>query len=141
VRTFDALAMDVREQSLQGLRVLVVEDEALVAILLEDMLADLGCEVVASAPRVGTARDLVGQKNVDCAILDVNVGGETVYSIAELLAQQGVPFMFVTGYSSSTLHSAFQQRPILQKPFRPDDLRDALKSLRVSRPAITAKRH
>src|SRR4051812_30093716 len=117
---------NVNARPLDGMRVLVVEDEALVAILLEDMLTDLGCEVVASAPRVGVARELVGQNDVDCAILDVNVGGETIYPVAELLAESGVPFMFVTGYSKATLDPAFQQRPILQKPFDSNTLRDTL---------------
>src|SRR4051812_30767302 len=115
---------------LGGMRVLVVGDEGLVALLLEEILDDLGCQVLASAARVAAARELVARKNVDCAILDVNVGGETVYPVAEMLAQLGVPFMFVTGYSKTGVDPAFRDHPILQKPFLSEDLRKALMRLK-----------
>ncbi len=117
---------------LSGMRVLVVEDETLVAILLEDMLTDLGCEVIGLAARVGAAREMVERNKPDCVILDVNVGGEMVYPVAEMLEARGVPFVFVTGYSGKTVVPRFQTRPTLQKPFECDQLRTVLSGLRVA---------
>jgi CheY-like chemotaxis protein len=80
-----------RAAKLKGLRVLVVEDEALVAFQLEDMLAELGCAVIGPASRVGQALDLLGRERVDAAVLDVNVAGELVYPVADALTAQGPP--------------------------------------------------
>jgi CheY-like chemotaxis protein len=105
--------------SLQGLRVLVVEDEALVSMLLEDMLADLGCEVVAVCSRVSQAAEAAADtsRELDVAILDVNVAGEPVTPVAEALAARGVPFVFATGYGAGGQPESFRDRPTLQKPF------------------------
>lgn len=73
-------------QKLEGLPVLIVEDEALAAIQLEDMLADLGCAIIGPANRVDQALDLLGQEAVDAAVLDLNVAGELVYPVADALA-------------------------------------------------------
>ena len=104
---------------LQNLRVLVVEDETLVAMLLEDMLGDLGCEVAASVSRVGQAVEIAGDagQRFDVAILDVNVAGESITPVAEALAARPVPFVFATGYGESGVPAAFRGRPTLQKPF------------------------
>ena len=113
---------------LQGLRVLVVEDEALVSMLLEDMLADHGCEVVAAASRISQALEMIADDAVvfDAAILDVNLGGEPIFPVAEALAAQGTPFVFATGYGASGLPDAWRSRPTLQKPFSHDDVGKAL---------------
>ena len=112
---------------LPGTRVFVVEDEALLLMTLQDMLADLGCELVASAQRlddaVRKARDLV----FDIAILDVNVAGKRIDSVAETLAERGVPFVFVTGYERTALPSGFQDRTLLAKPYGVEDLEAALR--------------
>ena len=113
-------------RKLKGLRVLVVEDEALVAFQLEDMLAELGCDVVGPASRVGQALDLLGHEQVDAAVLDVNVAGELVYPVADALAAQGLPYIFATGYGASGLTARYRCRPILQKPFLQSDLRRAM---------------
>src|SRR5829696_4237995 len=86
---------------LNGLRVLVVEDEAAISLLLEDMLLDFGCEVVGPAARLGAALALVRDETVDLAILDVNVAGEPIYPVVSALADMKVPFVFSTGYGSA----------------------------------------
>lgn len=86
-----------RSLQLKGLRVLVVEDEALVALQLEDMLADLGCAIIGPASRVCQALDLLGGQRVDAAVLDLNVAGELVYPVADALASRGLPYIFATG--------------------------------------------
>jgi len=111
-------------------RVLVVEDEALVAFALEDTLIDLGYDVVGPASNVEAALKLVGAEKIDAAILDVNVGGESIEPVAAALAAAGAPFVFATGYASaSALPAAFQDRPALGKPYRPEALREALARL------------
>ena len=117
------------ENSLQGLRVLVVEDETLVAMLLEDMLADHGCEVTATASRIAQALELIGDTNlaIDVAILDVNLAGESSFPLAEALTGRGVPFVFATGYGSGGLPDAWRDRPTLQKPFSHDEVGRMLK--------------
>jgi CheY-like chemotaxis protein len=111
-----------------GLRVLVVEDEALVAMLLEDMLADHGCEVAATASRIAQALALVADPALafDAAILDVNLGGDPIFPVAEALAARGAPFVFATGYGAGGLPESWRSRPTLQKPFSHQDVGRAL---------------
>jgi CheY-like chemotaxis protein len=111
---------------LNGLRILVVEDEAAISLLLEDMLLDFGCEVVGPAARLSAALDAVSREQVDLAILDVNVAGEPIYPVAEALAQREIPFVFSTGYGSAGIRDTFRDRPVLQKPFAQHDLKQKL---------------
>lgn len=120
--------------TLQGLRVLVVEDEAAISLLLEDMLLDFGCEVIGPAARLAAALDAVERETVDLAILDVNVAGEPIYPVAETLARKGVPFVFSTGYGSAGIRDLYRDRPVLQKPFAQHDLRQKLVLARTARP-------
>ncbi|MDF2812345.1 MAG: hypothetical protein K0S56_3376, partial [Microvirga sp.] len=76
---------------LSGLRVLVVEDEAAISLLLEDMLLDFGCQVIGPAARLAAALETLAREKVDLAILDVNVAGEPIYPVAEALAQRAIP--------------------------------------------------
>ena len=114
------------ENLLQGLRVLVVEDESLVAMLIEEYLIDLGCVVAGSARRVAKGLETVSQCEIDTAVLDVNVAGESVSPVAELLDKRGIPFIFASGYGAKGVEARWADRPVLQKPFSPDDLRLAL---------------
>jgi CheY-like chemotaxis protein len=111
-----------------GTRVLVVEDEALVAMLLEDMIGDLGGTVVGPASRVSQALEIIGgaENGIDLAVLDVNLGGEEVFPVAAALAERGVPFVFSTGYGNAGLPAAWRDRPTLQKPFTHDQVRAVL---------------
>lgn len=88
---------------LAGLRVFVVEDEALVLLTLEDMLADLGCQVVVAVQQVEAALCLARDTVVDVALLDVNVGGTRIDPVAHILATRGIPIVFVTGYEAPSL--------------------------------------
>ena len=122
---------------LSGLRVLIVEDEALVAMMAEDMLSDLGCVVVDVAGTVSQGLAIAGDdsRQVDTAVLDVNLGGETVYPVAEALKARGVPFIFATGYAPSSISRSFAHVPVLAKPYRLDALEERLVSAIEPRPA------
>jgi len=112
---------------LQGLRVLIVEDESLVAMLLETMLEDMGCTVFGTAARVADALDMIaGETRPDAALLDVNVAGQTVYPVAEALDRKGVPLVFSTGYGQGGLAEGWENRPTVQKPYTEGMIRDAL---------------
>ena len=112
-------AMSEESSGLEGLRVLLLDDETLVAMLLEDMLGDLGCEVAHTCSRVSQAVEAIAAdaRPLDFAILDVNVAGETSAPVAEALAGRGVPFLFATGYGASGVPEGWRDRPTLQKPF------------------------
>ncbi len=107
-------------------RVLVVEDEMLIGMLLEDMLVDLGHSVVAVVPRVNEALTAVQRDDFDLAILDVHLNGQAVFPVAEALITRGIPFVFATGYGERGLPDNYRNRPILQKPFAKDDLEKML---------------
>ena len=113
-----AMSEDKRD-ALQGLKVLVLEDETLVSMMVEDMLSDLGCEVVGPLARLDSALAFAneGQPKVDIALLDVNLGGERSFPLAEVLSDKGVPFVFTTGYDDAGMPEAWRGRPALRKPF------------------------
>jgi CheY-like chemotaxis protein len=110
-------------------RILVVEDEFLIRMLLEDMLTELGYELAGVAGRVDEAAELAKTKEIDLAILDVNLDGSDVYPVADILIQRGVPFVFVSGYGGRGLPEAYSDRPTLQKPFQFDELEKTLAAL------------
>lgn len=114
---------------LAGTRVFLVEDEALILFSLQDMLADLGCEVVGSALRIDDALAKIGELVFDVAILDVNVAGERIDPVADLLASRGVPFVFATGYNRPSLPPAHRERTVIAKPYRVVELQAALGSV------------
>lgn len=98
-------------------RILVVDDEPLVSMLVEDWLVELGCEVVGPARSVEQGLDMAGGAEPDGAILDVNLAGKNSYLVAETLKQRGVPFAFVTGNSAIDAASGFSDPILLSKPF------------------------
>lgn len=113
--------------AIEGRRVLVVEDESLVAMLLETILEDMGCLPVGPASTVDEGLQLVsGDAPLDAALLDVNVAGRQVFPIAEALKARGVPFVFSTGYGEGGLPDEWRGQPTLQKPFTEAAVRDAL---------------
>ena len=116
---------------LKGLRVLVVEDEMMVSMLIEDMLADLGCVVVGPASRLDEAVALAKAGGIGCAVLDVNLGGQPIFPVADLLRENGAPFAFATGYGDAGLREVDRGTPVLQKPFREGDLARVLGELRA----------
>lgn len=117
--------------NLKGLRVLVVEDEMMVSMLIEDMLTDLGCTVIGPASRLDEAVDLAKASEIDCAVLDVNLGGQPIFPLADLLRERGCAFAFATGYGDAGLREIDHGAPVLQKPFREGDLARVLSELRA----------
>lgn len=115
-------------------RILIVEDESLIAMLLEDLLADIGYTVVAAVPNVDQALTMLATEAVDLAIVDVNLGGTPSFPVADALAKRGIPFLFTTGYGQRGLPEHFAARPVLQKPFRRVDLEAALAPLAADLP-------
>lgn len=113
-------------EMLNGRRVLVVEDESLVAMLLETILEDMGCTPVGPAATVAEGLTMVESETLDAALLDVNVAGHQVFPVAEALMARGVPFVFSTGYGEGGLPDEWRGRPTLQKPFTESAVRDAL---------------
>ncbi|HEX5454996.1 MAG TPA: response regulator [Stellaceae bacterium] len=114
------------EKSLAGLRILIIEDESLISMLIEDTVAEIGCEVVGIAARLDDAMRKLSSLSFDVVILDVNLHGCETYPIAETLAARSVPFIFATGYGAAGLPEAFREIAVLQKPFRRIDLQRAL---------------
>lgn len=112
---------------LAGLRAFVVEDEALVLLTLEDMLADLGCQVVVSAQHVEQALRLAPDAAVDIALLDVNVGGVRIDPVAQILARRGIPIVFVTGYEALALPAGVERATRITKPFQEAELAEGLR--------------
>ncbi len=109
-----------------GVKVLLVEDEGVVAMMIEDMLEALGCEVVSSIARVTPALEIAAKADIDLAVLDVNVAGEQVFPVAEVLRDRSIPFLFSTGYGASGLPSHFSDRQVLSKPFSDSELQEKI---------------
>ena len=108
--------------SLHGLRVFVVEDEGLIAMLIEGMFEDLGCHVVANAANVAQGLEIAANETFDFALLDVNLNGDRVFPVAQALISRQVPIAFSTGYGASGIPHELAGRPVLTKPFRLDEL-------------------
>lgn len=105
-----------------GLRVMLVEDEFMVALLLETELTEIGCEIIGPIGRVDRALEIARREAMDVAILDININGTEVFPVAEALAARGIPFVFVSGYGRRGLRAPYGDRPALQKPFQFSDL-------------------
>lgn len=103
-------------------RVAIVEDESLVAMLIEDILTDLGHEVVGVAGTLDKAAELMTRERIDFALLDLNLNGKDTYSLASLLRVRQIPFAFATGYGQSSVSQEWRDIPVLEKPFEPEDL-------------------
>jgi CheY-like chemotaxis protein len=119
---------------LTGRRVLIVEDESLVAMLLETILEDMGCIPVGPASTVEEGLTMAeDEAPLDAALLDVNVAGQQIFPVAAILRARGVPFVFSTGYGEGGLPDEWRGQPTIQKPFSEAAIRDALmKALGVS---------
>ncbi len=108
------------------MRILIVEDEMLVALMLEDMLDDLGHQVIGPAMRLSQALELASTCEVDLAILDINLDGSKSFPVADVLSGRGVPFLFATGYGAAGLEVPYKDHLVISKPFAPHDLQAAL---------------
>ncbi len=111
---------------LTGLRVLVVEDEAMVAMLIEDMLEDIGCKVIDSIASLAKACDAATTADLDVAMLDMNIAGEKVFPVAQILRERGIPFLFSSGYGEAGLPAEYLSSQVLPKPFSQESLKEKL---------------
>src|SRR5579863_903737 len=107
-------------------RILIVEDEAFIAVMLTDMLEELGYDVAASVSKVSQAKEFLTDEKVDIALLDVNLGSEKIDPVADLLAERACPFIFTTGYGQAGVPAAHASHAVLEKPFHISDLAAAL---------------
>lgn len=110
-------------------RVLVVEDEMTVAMLIEDMVSELAYEVAAVVPRLEDAMRMADSDTFDLAMLDVHLNGKTVFPFAEALKEREIPFLFATAYGPRGLPEEYRDHLVLQKPFGPVELKRALMEL------------
>jgi len=115
-------------------RVLIVEDEAMIAMLVEDMVLDFGSEVVGPVANMNDASNLARSAELDAAILDINVGGSVIFPVADILSERGIPLIFATGYGSRGLPPRFQNSPTLPKPFSYQSLAEVLRAVLKDRP-------
>jgi CheY-like chemotaxis protein len=112
-------------------RILIVEDEMIVALFIEDLLDELGHEVAGTAARLDDALERADANDFDLAILDVHLQGQEVFPLADLLSERGVPFIFATGYGERGIPERLRSAPTLQKPFRPEELAEMITKLTV----------
>ncbi len=112
-----------------ALRILVVEDELMIRMLLEDMLGELGHTIAVAAARIDEALEAAKTADFDLAILDVNLNGEPISPVADALVARGVPFVFATGYGEHGLPGPYRDRPTLKKPFQLEGLEQMLLSV------------
>ena len=110
-------------------RILIVEDEMLIALNLEDMLVQLGHTVVAMATRIPEAMKLAAESDIDLAILDLNLFGLSSFPVADVLRGRGIPFMFATGYGTNGLTESYRNDIVLEKPYGVRELQSAIHNL------------
>jgi DNA-binding response OmpR family regulator len=113
-------------------RVLIVEDETVIAMILEEVLGMLDCDVVGPASKLEIAIGLAREEPIDAAVLDVTIRGGQVFPVADILLGRGIPFLLSSGYGEWALPAAFQRIPRLQKPFT---INEAVKAIRAVVPA------
>ena len=111
------------------MNVLIVEDEALIAMLLEEMLDTRGYSVAAHASTLAEGETMASSLDFDVAILDVSLAGEAVFPVAELLSDRGIPFVFTTGYGAAGMPAAWADRPVFGKPYDIEPLIETIQQL------------
>ena len=120
---------EAAKADLKGRRILVVEDSPVVGPFTADLLEELGCEVVGPAPNMAAAREMVEAGEFDAALMDIHIRGERVFPLCEMLASQGVPFVFTSGYADRNMPEKWEDRPRVQKPYTLDQIEKALQRL------------
>jgi DNA-binding response OmpR family regulator len=121
--------MPVAQKALAGKRVLIVEDEILIALLLEDFLGGFGCTTVGPYRTVAQALDAARTEDLDLAVLDVNLCGERVYPVAEMLAERQIPFLLLSGYGDDAVPPDRTDWKVCSKPFKSEMLEEMLLAL------------
>lgn len=114
-------------------RILIVEDEILIAMHLEDLLTEMGHEVVGPASRIDEATNLAREGDIDFAVLDVNVAGSQSFPVADILREREIPFVFATGYGAEGFLNGYPGHPTLRKPYAPHELEEAIARAFVDR--------
>ena len=115
--------------SIVGCRILVVEDETLIAILIEQALQELGCVIVGPVSKLDVALQLARDETMDAAILDVAIRGGHVHPVADLLLARGIPFVLASGYGTGLFPRTLREQPRLTKPFTREDLEKQVRLL------------
>jgi CheY-like chemotaxis protein len=115
-----------------GKRVLLVEDEPIIAMSVEDILAELGCVVVGPALSAAAGEELARNEQFDAALLDINMGDGASFPIAEILRQRNIPFGFATGYGRTGVPADLRRVPVLAKPYTKESLAETLRTLLAS---------
>jgi len=116
----------VEELPLVARRILIVEDETMIAMMVEDFLEELGWDVVGWAGGLERALAMARNSDIDAALLDVNLSGQDTFAVADILCERHIPFAFATGYGADGVADRFQDVPTLTKPFQRDELERAL---------------
>ncbi len=129
------------QNPLLGVRVLIVEDEMLIVMLMEDMLADLGATAVAHASNVAEGLVLAERDDFDVAILDLNLDGSKVFPVAEVLKVKGAPFVFASGYGAGGVPPEFAEYPVIAKPYQIEQLSAGLEKALSIRKARCKSSH
>jgi CheY-like chemotaxis protein len=114
---------------LAGRRILVVEDSPVVAPFTAELLEELGCKLVGTAPNIAAARQLIEAGGFDAALMDVHIRGERVFPLCQILDAKGIPFIFTSGYADWHMAEKWRDRPRLQKPYTLKQVESALKAL------------
>jgi DNA-binding response OmpR family regulator len=112
-------------QATKIIRVLVIEDEAIVGMMIEDFLGDFGYSVVGPIENLQAAILLAATEQIDVAVVDINISGQVATAVADKLIDREIPFLFVSGYEKMR-GTRYASIPLLRKPFEPEDLRDAI---------------
>ena len=117
---------DLPATSLDGRRVLVVEDSPVVAAACEDMLRDMGCAVIGPATNMAAALQMAAEEEAGAAIVDINIRGDKAFPVLKILLARGIPFLLTSGYADWTMPEEWQGQPRLAKPYTPNMLRESL---------------
>ena len=127
----------IEDAALKGLRLLIVEDEALVAMMIHDVIRDAGAEVIGPAANIDAAMAALKTHRVDGAILDVNLAGQRVDSVADALRERKIPFLFLTGYGRSGIGERFPTAAVVTKPFDDANLLETVGRVIVNSKRVT----
>lgn len=129
------------DKLLFGRSILVIEDEMLILMMIEDMLADLGCESIAVASKIGQAVTLIDGQLFDAAMVDLNLNGIASYPIADALTARDVPYFFSTGSSVTNIEDGYRDQDVLKKPFTFEQLSNMLSRSLLRQPKVVKLRH
>lgn len=123
--------MNTTGNDLRGCRVLIIEDDVRISLLMQESLVEMGCAVAGTAMLLDDALDLAASQSFDVALLDISLNGELSYPVAKAMLGRNQKFVFVTGHVMETVPAPFQGTPVLHKPFGLHDLQKILRAARA----------